>query len=250
MIVDRYSVKTVRISDIYFRDDESLPPDGADIVRLIQSREKAAGAIPFRSPLINLGAGEEAIFKNFPKTLRYDIRRAETRDGCHIERISTPSDDYLVAFATDYSRFAARKALPSANEAKLRRLRSSIILSSAHSMHGVVWHVYLSDTLRLRLLYSAVLMTQSGDHQTMARINKQLHWDDIKMAGSTGHEYYDFGGCNLTDPALRGIDDFKMRFASEVETTFNAVYGLTMKGRLAIATSGLIGKPLGFEGDA
>lgn len=242
MIRDVYRRAPLKVCDVYFFSGEPIE-DRCDIVRFIQSKQPFPDGIEFSSPVLELNGNEEEIFAAFPKNLRYDIRRAG-RDGVTMRSTAAPADREITDFCSDYRQFALMKDVALANRRKLERLRDLIVLSRASGDCGVVWHAYLADNDRLRLFYSATLPSATGDAQAMGRMNKALHWQDIRWAIAGGYRLYDFGGCNLVSPEMRGIDEFKLRFAPRVETTFNAVQPKSWKGKLAIRMAAVMGKRL------
>ena len=67
----------------------------------------------------------------------------------------------------------------------------------------------------------------------MARANKRLHWEDMKLFKERGVSLYDWGG--ISDPDHpNGIDAFKMKFGGKPLTYYNVLKGITVLGRLGI----------------
>ena len=245
MIVDHYRKAGLRVRDVFFYDGSPLDRGGADIERLIQSTSPIRDGSPFYSPVLELDAPLDAIFAEFGKTLRYEIRRALTKDALTVDRQWAPDDAMIARFARVSAAFAERKKKPGGNLEKLRRLRKHVVLSSAKGAGCEVWHVYLADERRLRLTYSMSEHDESADAlQLCGRANKALHWLDIEDASTHGIAVYDFGGVNLEDPALKGIDEFKLRFRTRVDTFYNQVRAVSLAGRFALRASLLLGRPL------
>ena len=245
MIVDRYRRAGLRVRDVFFYDGRPLDRRGVDIERMIQSTAPVPDATPFHSPVLDLGEPLDATFAAFGKTLRYEIRRAIDKDGLTFERHWAPDDAALDRFAAVSAAFAARKQKTGANIEKLRRLRPHVVLSGATGEGCAVWHAYLADGERVRLLYSMSDHDGSADAQTRAgRANKALHWLDIEDAAAHAVRVYDFGGVNLEDPALKGIDEFKLRFRTRVDTFYNGIRPVSAAGRLALRALGWLGRPM------
>ncbi len=245
MIVDLYRKGGLRVRDVFFYDGTPLDRGAADIERLIQATSSLTDASPFYSPVLELDAPLDAIFAEFGKTLRYEIRRALTKDGLKVDRQWAPDDSMITRFAAVSTAFAERKRKTGANLEKLRRLRPHVVLSSAVAPGCEVWHAYLADERRLRLLYSMSVHNGTPDAVALCgRANKSLHWLDIEDAAGRGIAVYDFGGVNLEDPALKGIDDFKLRFRTRVDTFYNQVRAVSLAGRLALRAAALLRRPL------
>src|SRR6267143_1394640 len=92
--------------------DEEPPRDcGVDIVLYRQRDAPIADAryIPFLSLVTNLSEGEDAITEKFGKDCRYEIRRAETKDGLRMEFIPDP-ESRLDEFSAFVDAFARQKS--------------------------------------------------------------------------------------------------------------------------------------------
>src|SRR5438445_626489 len=85
--------------------DEEPPGDcGADIV-LYRQREAPitdSQITPFLSMVTDLSADEGAIMEKFGKDCRYKIRRAETKDGLHLEFIIDPERAGINKFKKEF----------------------------------------------------------------------------------------------------------------------------------------------------
>src|SRR5712664_1414504 len=93
--------------------DEEPPGDsGLDIV-VYRQRETPitdTRTSPFLTIVTDLSVNEDAIMEQFGKDCRYKIRRAETKDGLHMEFIIDP-ENRLDEFRAFYDAFAAQKSL-------------------------------------------------------------------------------------------------------------------------------------------
>src|SRR5215470_1022686 len=92
--------------------DEELPRDPAvDIVLYRQREAPLAGAqtSPFLSMVTDLSPEPGAIAEKFGKDCRYKIRRADAKDGLHMELIAEP-ECRLDEFRAFFDAFAKQKS--------------------------------------------------------------------------------------------------------------------------------------------
>src|SRR5437870_1449373 len=93
-------------------DEKPLGDSRVDIVLYRQKQAPIADAktTPFLSLVTDLSGGEGAIAEKFGKDCRYEIRRAESKDGLRMEFIHDP-DSRLDEFCAFYHAFARQKSL-------------------------------------------------------------------------------------------------------------------------------------------
>lgn len=190
----------------------------------------------------NLLASEDELLTGIEKNCRYEIRRAE-REGC-ICTVYTP--DQLLnknAIVHDFQRVynemfgAKRMSGYSFNKAMISKGIESrnVIISSCNPEDDEtvkVYHAYLCDGNSTVLLYSASpLWNDSGKQkeQLIGRMNRYLHWCDMKWFKENGYKVYEWGGIWSVDNP-KGIDIFKMKFGGEPRRYYNYTVARSLLG--------------------
>src|SRR6266571_2715608 len=124
--------------------DEELPGNpGVDIVLHRQSATPIANvrAIPFLSLVIDLSVKEDAIAEGFGETCRYEVRRAEAKDGLSMEFIVDP-ESRLDEFRAFFDAFARQKSLVPADPRWLVaacKARQLALASASRNGETVPW---------------------------------------------------------------------------------------------------------------
>src|SRR5262252_4492827 len=128
--------------------DEELPREPAvDIVLYRQREAPVAGAqaAPFLTMVTDLSPEPGAIAEKFGKDCRYKIRRADARDGLHMEFITEP-ESRLEEFRAFFDAFAEQKAFWRCDQRWLRaacNARQLVLTSASQEGEALVWHAYL-----------------------------------------------------------------------------------------------------------
>ena len=162
---------------------------------------------------------------------RYEIRRAK-RDGIKCYQYKGNEIDYemITQFEDCYSEMHKQKGI--AHESVINNIthlneHGNIIISFAvNNMEKVVYHVYLADDSKVRLLYSASTyrnIINSETRNSVGRANRLLHYEDMIYFRNNGFEEYDFGGVSL-NKETHGIDEFKMGFGGRLVERYNVKF--------------------------
>lgn len=231
------------VARCYFSKPEPLPR--CDVIHLRHVGQPMAGAgwksATDQTLLIDLEGTEEALLGAMNEGTRYEVRRAEKKDGFEVRFRLSPNEEEIREFVDVYNAFAATKSLPRVSLASFMDLRRQQALSISGVYDGgqlLACHQYLVVGGRARLALSGRLLSQEGPGQVarLARANRLLHWHDIKRFKEAGLKCYDFGGVCLDErrPELSGIDRFKMGFGGVVVDEFKCVAALTVGGRIAL----------------
>lgn len=89
----------------------------------------------------------------------------------------------------------------------------------------VVFHAYIVDEENARLWYSCSNFREEKEIAAeIGRLNKYLHWQEMRVFGEKGIKNYDWGGVNFDDPKVKGISDFKAQFGGELVTYDNIIF--------------------------
>jgi len=202
---------------------------------------------PFYSLTTDLASSADSIQQAFSKTTRYEIRRAETKDGLAFLSLPTPSQR-LEEFIQDYARFAKHKSLPPANRRWLNAAANAGRLTLSAAAHGgeiLVWHAYVIADSRARLTYSGSFFREldSTQRALSGRANKWLHWRDILEFKARGLASYDWGGVfeEEAQPGS-GVNRFKEQFGGERVRSHNCVVAMTFRGRLYLPLTETVAK--------
>jgi hypothetical protein len=241
MIDLAHSKGMLKVRDLYFAASAPAPA-GEDIQSLVQAASGPRGAQPFYTSVVDLRLDETALMARMRTNFAYEIRRAGQRDGLSCPVWNTPDDACIGRFCAFYAGFATARQLRAANAHKLALLaRTGSLAIAAVFATGApeVWlaaHVYLCDGRRARLLYSAgnVAQAQAAQRQLVGRANKLLHWEAMRHFRAAGYAEYDLGGISKSEQ-LAAIDDFKNGFGGAEAVEYNALVGVTLLGKLAVA---------------
>ena len=236
MLKDVYEKYSLTIEDIYFADKGQKSK--VDIVRYFQYHEDDLKNIktPFSTNIINLNISNEEIFSKFRKSIKSEIHQAVKNHHVMTNLYYNPTVDTVDKFCLYYNSIAFIKKLAYANKSKLLRLKENILISNAvFDENIVVWHVYIFDTDRIRLLYSCSMQVKETElFRIVSKANKLLHYEDIKSANKKEYKIFDFGGISLVDDKVAGIDQFKLGFSKDIETTYHFIIGNTFSGKVGL----------------
>jgi hypothetical protein len=233
--------KGVTYGEIWF-DEEPVAP----LPDILICRQRSRPWInqknqDFVTLLIDLTQDEAALLGAFGKSNRYQIRRAENKDGGTYTFIQQP-ERALDAFGRFYDQFAATKALEPINRTWLKEAATAGRLFLTHAAQAgeiQVWHAYIVSRDRARLIYSASLFRESDKmlQATIGRLNRWLHWQDMLEFKRRGFNIYDFGGLfsDTASPMAMGINQFKQEFGGARACNFDCTVAVTWKGRLYLA---------------
>lgn len=215
----------LRFVESYFESEASFA-DG-DVFASLFNRAPAQDWRNYRgfTRLIDLRDDLDRLLAGLGKDTRYEIRRAEERDGIESMLLTEPTKEKAEDFIGFYDDFAASKELPPINQPQLHALRQAggLTLSMARNRDGepLVWHGYIVKQNRARLTHSASLFRlqgEAGRRAELGRANRLLHWRDLVSFRSLGFDCYDFGGWygGSRNDALLKINSFKKEFGGDV----------------------------------
>src|SRR5258708_7045050 len=201
-------------------DEEPQDCGGVDVV-LYRHRPVPVArghCSPFLSLVTEISVPEDAIIGQFDETCRYQIRRAQAKDGLEVQTLRDPVSR-LEEFLAFFDAFAQQKSLASADPQWLRAAcRSGQLALTCASSRGeaLVWHAYV-------LSGSTAMLQHSGSHfrerdgayrSLVGRANRLLHWKDMLWFRQLGLERFDWGGLfeDESTPERSGISRFKQSF--------------------------------------
>ena len=243
-----YKLKNITAQEIWFQ--EEIANTKADIVFYFQMKDYVQGANKFTTLLIDLKQEEEAIQKNFAKTVRNEINRAIIKDNLSVNIYDKSINNEIVTeFHKICNNFNLERNKPPVkiqdtnNFIKNNQL---IITNVSCNLEVLVWHTYIKkdNRIRLKTSNSAFLNLDNEKKNLIGRANKLLHWEDMKYFKSQGYQLYDFGGWydGDSDQKLLGINKFKESFGGYKEESYNYTRAITLKGKLYLFLSNLKSK--------
>ena len=240
----RFRRRGIRVGEVYFQDRRPERP-GVDLLRVLAVPRTHAAASPRTShtAVVDLRSPEDELLAAMSKTTRYEIRRAESKDGVEAQAFDGPTPELTRSFCDHYDDFAASKSLAPVFRPRLEAMAAVGQLTLTLASVGgepLVWHAYAFGGDRALLLYSASLFRAHEDvalRATIGRANRCLHWHDMQHFKRAGCVEYDFGGIDVTgrDEATSRIADFKRGFGGVVRPTYAWSTPLTLRGRLVQA---------------
>jgi hypothetical protein len=236
-------IRIARRSAVYgevWYDEEPASDSGVDIVMYRHRKAPIANArsVSFLSLVTDLSVNEDAITDKFCKNCRYEIRRAETKDGLGTELIMDP-ESRLDEFRAFFDAFASQMSLALSDRQWLVaacKARQLALTVATRGSEALVWHAYVMSGNTARLQYSgSCFRNRDGDHRALAgRANRWLHWRDMLRLRAIGTQRYDWGGLfeDESVPERAGINNFKKRFGGQQERTYDCTVPVTRRGRI------------------
>lgn len=211
----RYGWRDVVLPTAYF-DCLNFPPEKAP---------KWFSAERRHTLLTDLRADEAAIFQNFSKDTRNQIRRSE-KTG--ILNLNVHGD--ATQFVTLFQQFARMRQLSafSVEEIQAFGKDNHCLLSMDKAGQAVISHLYLlSPETGIASILASVSDQQYNTDPEMRRLighaNRSLHWQGMRHLKAMGYHTYDWCGYALdtNDPVLQGINRFKRTFNGTLTPVYN-----------------------------
>lgn len=221
---------------------EEEPPGDPRVDIVLARQRKApitpARSTPFLSLVTDLSADVDAIARGFDKDCRYEIRRAEAKDGLRMELVMEP-ESRLDEFRAFYDAFARQKSLQPSDPRWLAaacEARQLALTSASCNGETLVWHAYVmcGDTARLQYSASCFRTRESGYRALVGRANRWLHWQDMLRFRQMGVARYDWGGLfeDESVPERAGINRFKKAFGGRQERSYDCTIAVNLRGHM------------------
>lgn len=237
-----YRKQGLRFNELWYGEQ---PDSGCfDVLIHCQAPARIAGVEckEKRTIVLDLTRDEAMLLSDVKKDTRNEIRRAG-RDGVTCEQLDGENPVVREAFYDYYDDFARAKGLNVLVRSRLEQIasRGGFSVTTARNAAGqvLVYHAYLCYHSRARLLFSAsglLRADDSAERNLIGRANRLLHWDDVCRFRAQGIEKYDFGGwyAGSADADRLRINKFKEEFGGQILTEFNAMHGVTIRGKLGV----------------
>lgn len=241
-VYKKYGIKIVHI---WFEDESNyrLYQGQGDIIYLhgVVNKLKLGIAKEQNSLMTDLTMDEESLFRNINKNYKYEIRRCGKENVVYRTYVGYEIYDVpglLENFKVTYNEMYKAKGMNVEFNTDLVKtyIKNGMITFSIafYNNQPLVFHSYICDKENVRFFYSASsFRTNTELAKVIGRMNKGLHWYDLKYFKSEGYRYYDWGGISdLKQP--NGIDQFKIRFGGEPCSYYNIIYGSSIIGKLLV----------------
>jgi hypothetical protein len=213
-----------------------------DISRSVQVDQPVDGATVelFYTVLLDLRESQDRLFGLITRGCRYEIRRAEAKEGLTYHYWSEGKIPVLEEFFAFFDVFAKSKGLPPIARQRYHAYNAQRVLDlSCVKKEGrpLAWHSYYRDPNRVRLFHSAsvrLLSDSSAMANAVGRANRFQHWMDILRFKGEGILAYDFGGWyhGDTDQEKLRINKFKEEFGGKVVLNYNCEKPCTALGHM------------------
>jgi hypothetical protein len=236
----RIKGKVVTYGEIWY-DEEPPSRPGVDVL-VCRQRGAAPPGVAAEEKLTlvsDVSVPEDAIAESFINTCRYQIRRADTKDGLTEEFITEPAGR-LDEFCEYFDAFAPKVSIDPADRQWLGEAcrTGMLVLSTARAPDGttLVWHAYFRRGSLSQLQHSASYFRDGdADHRNLVgRANRWLHWRDMLAFKRLGVTRYDWGGVFEDDstPVRAGINNFKRSFGGRLERRCEYAVPVSALGRI------------------
>jgi hypothetical protein len=237
--VIRVQGRAVVYGEVWF--DE--PPAGDASVDILVHRQRSAPvpdsrAVPFLTMRTDLALTEAAILAQCQDNCRYQIRRADAKDGLSHEFI-TDAQAGLDEFIAFFDAFARRKCIVPADRAWLAaacRARRIVLTAARRNGEALAWHAYLvaGDCARIEHTASSFREKDPAQRALIGRANRWLHWRNMLRFKATGIRWYDWGGLfeDESTPDRAGINRFKRSFGGQQVRRYDCTVPASLRGRI------------------
>lgn len=172
----------------------------------------------------SLRISEEEIFLRISKNKRYEIRRAENRDGIKIVFVENPSEEQLNQYLSYYNSFRKSKKLVCRETGeKEKALVNNNMFCVAIALDSkdeiLAEHGYIVDGKRALLYTSASMRIYDKEKANLiGRANCLLHYKSMLFFKEKGYIDYDFSGAYLgkENSEFISITEFKKLFGGNL----------------------------------
>lgn len=176
--------------------------------------------------ITNLCQTKEEIMDKFEKNTKYEIRRADKEGANAVFYFADDileNLDIIENFDAEYIKMYQAKGIKIKSvkdRIKIIAQKGSIIITEGKvGSCTCVYHVYIISGKKIRLTYSVSNFREDMeihegiciDKNSVGRLNRWLHYEDMMTFKDKGFETYDWGGYDIEEN-LEGINKFKKGF--------------------------------------
>ncbi len=252
MVYADYNKGPIRVGHLWF--SEQLPKENKPVILYQHGckkeiKEHGCKCSIQHTLITDLTLSEEELYQKIRKNYRYEIRRAEKEGVClcaYNAAEMQKKPELIKRFAETYEQMYADKNMKVHFNKKLVEAymqKNGICFTVAfYQNEPLVFHSYIIDETQVRFFYSASPFREQKElANVIARMNKALHWYDLKKFKEMGIKIYDWGGvANPENP--NGIDEFKMGFGGEHRRYYNIIRGTNVITKFGLQLYGIIKK--------
>lgn len=241
MIVIDNKKHGIHFYNVWFADKPIGKPG---VIQYHQAKFNQKGFIAFETIINDIQNDDELILSTFSKGCRYKVNRGKREDielefytGVEIQ------DELIDRFVEFFKEFWISKGTILREPDKLKKAlfdyRSNNALSiTCASLNGntIVYHVYIMDDKRVRLLHSASLYRAEDDSDSKFKnligiANRYLHYEEMLYYRDKGIYQYDWGGAGRGEDVI-SITEFKESFGGYLESSFDGEMYVGIKAKL------------------
>jgi hypothetical protein len=248
-----FSRSGIRIGEVYFSQENPPTHGRVDLIRHVSilCGEKKRGLTDSSTLVLDLTKTEDALLKDMDTGTRYEIRRAQSKDGLSYVILNADDSACIETFCDYYDYFAKSKSLPRIFRPRLHALAEQrvLLLTAMSTAEGsiLVQHAHIVTPERAMLMYSASIFRESTDSASrslVARANRLLHWCDMLTARKQGVLLYDMCGVDVTNKTAEttNIAKFKLGFGGVTVPCYTTTKPASLKGRIVQGVLHICGK--------
>lgn len=249
MIIQEKKLHGVSMKEVWYAT-EPLKTKG--IINYRQAYfEPKSEFTPFDTLLTDLTQNEEDIIAKMSKNTRYEVRRGDKEDiRCEFLSGDSLTAERITEFCDMFVEFWKSKGVEYEGKEKLKQeiisyaKEGQFVISIAYvQSYPCIYHTYIVDEKRVRLLHSASLYrTDDEVNPSLVGIaNRYLHKEDMMFFKQQGKEEYDWGGAGKTED-VASITKFKKGFGGEEAVFYDFTKVKGIKAKAVTFLSGLKAK--------
>lgn len=232
------------IKETYFQDrDFSDKSCDISIYSCVLYPDDISSLRKCETVLVDVSRPLSEILNDMDPGTRYEIRRAENKDGLVVNFYECVSRMQCKYFCDFYDVFAASKSLKPIFRRRITSLckNKMAILSEVRNGQGalLVQHFHAYHNSNAALLYSASIRNSSDDNSLRAligRANRFLHWKDFEFFKAKGVVVYDLGGIDTSseDRDIANITKFKIKLGGKIQARYTKIVGKSSLGKFIL----------------
>lgn len=242
-----YNKKFIKIGQIWFEDE--IVFDGIEekidmaYFHGIQQKSNDANTVfqEFHTLITDLKEEEDNLYAVINKNVKYEIRKNTGEDvelrtfyGKEILNDGKVLQELGKLYCLMYKSKGMEASFNYIQAEEYAKKDALLITGIYKDGQPLVFHSYIIGDTQVRLLHSVSDFRDIKEEANLiARSNKRLHWEDIRMLKQRGIKEYDWGGISDFDNP-NGIDLFKMKFGGQKLSYYNAIVGRSFVGKLGV----------------
>ncbi|MDR2210657.1 MAG: hypothetical protein LBO65_04210 [Spirochaetaceae bacterium] len=245
-----------KVAELWY-DPLEKPAKKVDVLRcrFVPTVAKNAFSVEEKYTLVtDLSKPQEELFSRIHKNTRYEINRAQGRDGIDCFTFFEPQEQHgeagmdkenkrkLLQYVEFFNGFAASKRRTPVDPGEFDQFCSAgalYIRCAAKDSQPVVMHAYIVSDGIARLHQSASHFRDREDQESRnltGRANRLLHWDDMLYFKNRGILFYDYGGVygGHTDREKLAIAQFKLAFGGVKKREYIYIVPVSAAGYFSV----------------